>query len=48
MTKLEGCKAVFDPDDFRTTQEKLPSRFIHLFRLLFRLSFRTVSYETHG
>ncbi|XP_020613236.1 NADPH:adrenodoxin oxidoreductase, mitochondrial-like [Orbicella faveolata] len=25
MTKLEGCKAVFDPDDFRTTQEKLPN-----------------------
>ena len=27
MTKLEGCKAVFDPDDFRTIQEQLPSRF---------------------
>ena len=27
MTKLKGCKAVFDPDDFRTIQEKLPSKF---------------------
>ena len=26
MTKLEGCKAVFDPVDFRTIQEKLPSK----------------------
>jgi len=25
MTKLEGCKAVLDPDDFRTIQEQLPS-----------------------
>ena len=32
MTKLEGCKAVFDPDDFRTIQEQLPSRFIHCFQ----------------
>lgn len=47
MTKLEGCKAVFDPEDFRTIQEKLPSRFKHLnFRLLFRLSCRAVSYKT--
>ena len=27
MTKLKGCKAVFDPDDFRTIQEKLSSKF---------------------
>lgn len=46
MTKLEGCKAVFDPDDFRTIQEKLSSRFKHLCRLLFRLSCRAVSYKT--
>lgn len=26
MTKLEGCKAVFDPDDFRMIQEKLSSK----------------------
>lgn len=25
MTKLEGCKAALDPDDFRTIQEKLAS-----------------------
>ena len=49
MTKLEGCKAAFDPDDFRTIrQEKLASRFIHLFRLILRKPFRTVSYDTHG
>lgn len=48
MTKLEGCKAAFDPDDFRTIQEKLASRFIHLFRLMSRKSFGTVSYDTYG
>ena len=48
MTKLEGCKAAFDPDDFRTIQEKLASKFIHLFRLMWRKPFRTVSYNTHG
>jgi len=25
MTKLAGCKAVFDPEDFRTIQEKIAS-----------------------
>lgn len=48
MTKLEGCKAAFDPDDFRTIQEKLASRFIHLFRLMLRKPFGTVSYDTYG
>lgn len=48
MTKLEGCKAAFEPDDFRTIQEKLASKFIHLFRLMLREPFRTVSYDTYG
>ena len=26
MTKLAGCKAVFDPDDFQTIQEKIASK----------------------
>ena len=26
MTKLPGCKAVFDPEDFRTVEEKISSK----------------------
>ena len=48
MTKLEGCKPAFDPDDFRTIQEKLASRCIHLLGPLLRKPFRTVSYDIHG
>jgi len=39
MTKLEGCKAVLDPDDFRTIQEQLPSRFIHCFQTTVLLTY---------
>ena len=34
MTKLPGCKATFNPEDFRTIQEKLSSRFYFQFKLL--------------
>ena len=30
MTKLPGCKAIFNPEDFRTIQEKLSSRLYNL------------------
>lgn len=34
MTKLPGCKATFNPEDFRTIQEKLSSRLYFQFKLL--------------
>ena len=34
MTKLPGCKATFNLEDFRTIQEKLSSRLYFQFKLL--------------
>ena len=30
MTKLEGCRAVCDPEDFFTIKDMLPSKLHHL------------------
>lgn len=36
MTKLPGCKAIFNPEDFRTIQEKLSSRLYFQFKFLLK------------
>ena len=36
MTKLPGCKAIFNPEDFRIIQEKLSSRLYFQFKFLLK------------